>query len=231
MKSFAPKPWVVPMPVLIIGTYNEDGTPNAMNAAWSGQWDMKEIMISMGSHVTTKNLDRNGEFTVAFATKNTMVASDFVGIVSAKNDPKKMDKTGWNIEKATMVDAPVFTDFPMTLECRIKEKYDESETGYYLVAEIVNILVDEKYLAEDGNPDMQKMELIVLDPIHHGYIQLGDKVGNAFSDGKVLKNNMETERILLRRWQESDAEVLFKYASDPDVGPRAGWPAHKSVEQ
>ena len=231
MKSFAPKPWVVPMPVLIIGTYNEDGTPNAMNAAWSGQWDMKEIMISMGSHVTTKNLDRNGEFTVAFATKNTMVASDFVGIVSAKNDPKKMDKTGWNIEKATMVDAPVFTDFPMTLECRIKEKYDESETGYYLVAEIVNILVDEKYLAEDGNPDMQKMELIVLDPIHHGYIQLGDKVGNAFSDGKALKNNMETERILLRRWQESDAEVLFKYASDPDVGPRAGWPAHKSVEE
>lgn len=113
MKSFAPKPWIVPMPVLIIGTYNEDGTPNAMNAAWSGQWDMKEIMISMGSHVTTKNLDRNGEFTVAFATKNTMVASDFVGIVSAKNDPKKMDKTGWNIEKATMVDAPVFTDFPM----------------------------------------------------------------------------------------------------------------------
>ena len=75
------------------------------------------------------------------------------------------------------------------------------------------------------------MELIVLDPIHHGYIQLGDKVGNAFSDGKALKNNMETERILLRRWQESDAEVLFKYASDPDVGPRAGWPAHKSVEE
>ena len=132
MKSFAPKPWVVPMPVLIIGTYNEDGTPNAMNAAWSGQWDMKEIMISMGSHVTTKNLDRNGEFTVAFATKNTMVASDFVGIVSAKNDPKKMDKTGWNIEKATMVDAPVFTDFPMTLECRIKEKYDEARPATIL---------------------------------------------------------------------------------------------------
>lgn len=86
-----------------------------------------------------------------------------------------------------MVNAPVFTDFPMTMECRIKEKYDESETGYYLIAEIVNILVDEKYLAEDGNPDMEKMELIVFDPIHHSYIQLGDKVGNAFSDGKALK--------------------------------------------
>ena len=116
-----------------------------------------------------------------------MVASDFVGIVSANNDPKKMDETGWNIEKATMVNAPVFTDFPMTLECRIKEKYDESETGYYPVAEIVNILVDEKYLAEAGNPDTEKMELIAFDPIPHGYLQLGAKVGNAFSDGQALK--------------------------------------------
>ena len=187
MKSFAPKPWFAPQPVLAIGTYNKEGVANAMNAAWAGQWDMKEIMISMGNHVTTDNLKLGGEFSVAFATKKTMVASDFVGIVSAKNDPKKMEKTGWNIEKASMVNAPVFTDFPMTLECRIKEKYDESETGYYLIAEIVNILVDEKYLAEDGNPDMEKMELIVFDPIHHGYIQLGKKVGNAFSDGKALK--------------------------------------------
>ena len=115
MKSFAPKPWVAPQPVLIIGTYNKEGIANAMNAAWAGQWDMKEIVISMGKHATTDNLKLNGEFTVAFATKQTMVASDFVGIVSAKNDPKKMEKTGWNIEKATMVDAPVFTDFPMTL--------------------------------------------------------------------------------------------------------------------
>ena len=73
MKSFAPKPWVVPQPVLIIGTYNKDGVANAMNAAWAGQWDMKEIMISMGNHVTTDNLKIGGEFTVAFATKKTMV--------------------------------------------------------------------------------------------------------------------------------------------------------------
>ena len=187
MKTFEPKPWLVPQPVLIIGTYNKDGVANAMNAAWAGQWDVNEIMISMGKHATTDNLKIDGEFIVAFATKKTMVAADFVGIVSAKNDSKKMEKTGWNIEKATKVNAPVFTDFPMTLECRINEKFNESETGYYLVAEIVNILVDEEYLAEDGNPDMEKMELIVFDPIHHGYIQLGSKIGNAFSDGKALK--------------------------------------------
>lgn len=187
MKSFTPKPWVVPQPVLIIGTYNTDGVANAMNAAWAGQWDNKEIVISMGRHATTENLEHNGGFTVAFATRSTMLAADFVGIVSAKNDPRKMEKTGWGIKRATTVNAPVFTDFPMTLECRVKEKYEESETGYYLVAEIVNILVDEKYLAEDGNPDLEKMELIVFDPIHHGYILLGNKVGQAFSDGKALK--------------------------------------------
>lgn len=186
MKSFAPKPWVVPQPVLIIGTYDKNGTPNAMNAAWGGQWDMHEIVISMGAHATTENLNSNGEFTVAFATKDTLVASDYVGIVSAKKEPNKVEKTGWNVTKAEQINAPVFTDFPMTLECKIKEKIDESAEGYYIVADIVNILVNEKYLAADGQPDIEKMQLIVFDPVHHGYIQLGNKVGQAFSDGKKL---------------------------------------------
>ena len=187
MKSFGQKPWVLPQPVLIIGTYNSDGTSNAMNAAWSGQWDSKEIMISMGSHATTENLNRCGEFTVAFATKDTMVASDFVGIVSAKNDPEKIKKTGWTAIKSEHVNAPVFTDFPMTLECRILRKIDETKEGYNIVAEIVNILVDETYLAEDGKPDVEKMQLITYEPVHHGYLIMGERVGNAFADGKKLK--------------------------------------------
>ena len=187
MKSFGQKPWVLPQPVLIIGTYNNDGTPNAMNAAWGGQWDSKEIMICMGSHATTENLDRCGEFTVAFATKDTMVASDFVGIVSGKNDPEKMQKTGWTAIKSEHVNAPVFTEFPMTLECRILRKIDETEDRYNLIAEIVNILVDEAYLAEDGKPDVEKMQLISYEPVHHGYLVMGERVGNAFADGKRLK--------------------------------------------
>ena len=187
MKSFGQKPWVLPQPVLIIGTYNNDGTPNAMNAAWGGQWDSKEIMICMGSHATTENLDRCGEFTVAFATKDTMVAADFVGIVSGKNEPEKMQKTGWTAIKSEHVNAPVFTEFPMTLECRILRKIDETKDGYNLIAEIVNILVDEAYLAEDGKPDVEKMQLISYEPVHHGYLVMGERVGNAFADGKRLK--------------------------------------------
>lgn len=187
MKSFKAQPWMLPQPVLVIGTYNEEGLPNAMNAAWAGQWDGTEIMISMGSHATTANLNRTGEFTVAFATKETMVAADYVGLVSAKNVANKLEKTGWKVEKSVNVNAPVFTDFPMTLECRIKQKLEESETGYYIIAEIVNILVDEKYLAADGKPDVAQMNLITYEPVHHGYVQLGAKVGNAFAIGKELK--------------------------------------------
>lgn len=177
----------MPQSVIVIGTYDQDGKPNAMNAAWSGQWDRNEIMISMGSHATTENLNRCGEFTVAFATKRTMVAADYVGIVSGKKNPDKIRNTGWTAVKAENVNAPLFTDFPMTLECRIAKKIDESASGYYIIAEIVNIVCDEKYLAPDGKPDVEKMELITFDPIHHTYIQFGQKVGNAFSDGKKLK--------------------------------------------
>lgn len=187
MKSFGKKAWMLPQPVLIIGTYDAEGRPNAMNAAWGGQWDAQEIMISMGKHATTANLNRCGEFTVAFATTETLVAADYVGITSAVNTPDKMTKSGLTAVKADNVNAPLFTEFPLTLECRISRKIDESDSGYYIVAEIVNIVCADEYLAADGKPDVEKMQLITFDPVHNGYIALGKRVGNAFSDGRQLK--------------------------------------------
>ena len=187
MKSFGSKPWMLPQPVLLIGTYDKEGRANAMNAAWGGQWDQHEIIISLGSHQTTDNLAVTGELTVGFATAETLVAADYVGMASGRRTADKMERTGWTTEKAPNVNAPLFRELPMTLECRVKEKIDESETGYYLVAEIVNIVCDEKYLAEDGQPDVACMNLITYDPVHHTYIQLGKTVGKAFSDGKQLK--------------------------------------------
>ena len=157
------------------------------NAAWAGQWDGDKIMISMGNHQTTVNLNANPDFTIAFATTETMVAADFVGVVSGKKVKDKVAKTGWKVEKGEKVNAPVFTDFPMTMECRIERKIDESETGYYIVAKIVNIRVNEEYLAEDGKPDLEKMHLLTFDPIHLGYLEIGKRVGNAFKDGTQLK--------------------------------------------
>lgn len=186
-KNFKPKAWLLPQPVLIVGTYNADGTPNAMNAAWGGQWDATEIMISMGSHATTDNLNRCGDFTVAFATASTCEAADYVGLVSGRSHPDKIARTGWTSQKAETVDAPVFDCFPMTLECRIKEKLFESATGCYIIAEIVSIVCREEYLAADGKPDVEKMQLVTFDPVHLGYIALGPRVADAFSVGKALK--------------------------------------------
>lgn len=187
MKSFGSKDWVLPQPVLIIGTYDRNGNPNAMNAAWGGQWDRNEIFISLGSHQTTDNLALNDELTIAFATTDTLVASDFVGIVSRRNDPAKMQKTGWKSQKAPNVNAPVFDVFPLTLECRISRRIDATPEGGYFVAQIVNTLCKEEYLAPDGKPDVEKLNLITFDPVHLGYIRLGNRVGDAFSAGNQLK--------------------------------------------
>ena len=186
MKEFKPHAGLLPQPVLIIGTYSSDGTPNAMNAAWGGQWDYKEIMISLGAHATTENLKNSPDFTVTFATKQTLKKADYVGIVSGKKQPDKVTRADMAYMHAQYVNAPVFTDFPMTLECRVKEKLQESETGCYVIAEIVNILCSEDYLGEDGKPDVEKMHLITFDPVHNGYIELGHKAGDAFKDGKSL---------------------------------------------
>jgi flavin reductase (DIM6/NTAB) family NADH-FMN oxidoreductase RutF len=177
----------MPQTVIIIGTYDADGTPNAMNVAWAGTWDNDKIIISLGSHQTTINLKANPELTIALATRETMTSADFVGLVSGRNVKDKVSKAGWKVEKAGMVNAPLFADFPMTFECKVERKIDESESGCYLVARIVNIDVDEKYLAEDGKPDIEKMHLITFDPVHLGYLEIGPRVGNAFSDGKTLK--------------------------------------------
>ncbi len=186
MKTFKPNAWLLPQPVLVIGTYSADGTPNAMNAAWGGQWDEKEIMISLGSHATTDNLKRCGDLTVSFATVDTLVAADFVGLESARKHADKLARTGWQSTKGECVDAPVFDCFPMTLECRVKDKLFESPTGFYLVADIVNIRCKEEFLAEDGKPDVAAMKLITFDPVHHTYISLGETAGKAFSAGKEL---------------------------------------------
>ncbi len=188
MKSFEPAPWVLPQPVLIIGTYNADGTANAMNAAWGGQCGGREIIISLGSHATTANMERNKEFTVTFATTSQVVAADYVGVVSGNDVKDKVANTGWKVAMSPNINAPVFKDFPVTLECKVKEVLNGSlNSGCLLIGEIVGVQAREDYLAEDGLPDVEKMKLITYDGIHHNYIELGGKVGEAFSDGDKLK--------------------------------------------
>lgn len=179
--DFGAKPWAVPMPVLIVGTYDKDCVPNAMNAAWGMISDENEISISMSEHKTTENIAATGAFTVSFATRSTVIPCDYVGMVSAKNVPDKFAKAGFHATKSSRVNAPLIDELPMALECKVKS----FENGI-LIGEIVNVTADES-IVTDGKIDIKKLSPIGFDPISHTYVEIGDVVGKAFSDGAALK--------------------------------------------
>ena len=183
-KDFGKKTIITPLPVVIIGTYDEEGTPNAMNAAWAGQVDADQIIISLSKHKTTDNLERKGEFTVAFATRKTAVASDYFGIESGRK-VNKIEKAGFHAVKAAYVDAPVFEEYPLVLECRVVEMKPDGD-GYLLTGETVNMSVDESILT-DGKVDLGKMEPIMFDSAMNKYRVIGEIVADAFKAGFELK--------------------------------------------
>ncbi|MBR1623900.1 MAG: flavin reductase, partial [Pseudobutyrivibrio sp.] len=119
-KNFGANPLMYPLPVLIIGTYDENGVPNAMNAAWGVVTDFKEITISLSDHKTTDNLVAKKAFTVSMATENQLVACDYVGIESGRKVPNKFEKAGFHAIKSEFVDAPLIDELPMALECTVK---------------------------------------------------------------------------------------------------------------
>ena len=184
-KNFGAKSWLYPMPVLIIGTYDETGIPDAMNAAWGMISDTDKVTICLdASHKTVKNILVKKDFTVSMADAKNVIAADYVGIVSGNDVPDKVSKTGWHVTKSEFVDAPIFEELPMTLECKMLSYDEEAEL---MTGEIVNICVDESILGEDGKIDLTKFQPITYDPVHHDYLTLGGKVGNAFKDGRKIQ--------------------------------------------
>ena len=172
------------MPVLIVGTYDENGNPNAMNAAWGGVYDTNMVMVCLADdHKTTENIKRTEAFTLSFATVKTVVPCDYVGIVSANDEPNKFSKAGFHARKSEFVNAPVIDELPMTVECRLI-KFNEDGI---CIGEIVNVSADESILDEKGKIDAKKLDPIIYDGVTHNYWSFGEKVGRAFSDGKKIK--------------------------------------------
>ena len=183
-KNFGVKTWAYPMPVFIVAAYDKNGEPCCMNAAWGGIYDTNQIMVCLDdNHRTTKNIAESGAFTVSIADSKHIVQADYVGIISGNNVPNKMKIAGLTTVKSTFVNAPIINEFPMTIECRLL-KFNEDGI---CIGEIVNVSADEAVLGDDGQIDTNKLDAVTYDPIHHAYIKLGAKVGNAFSDGKKLK--------------------------------------------
>ncbi len=183
-KDFGAQTWLYPMPVLIIGTYDEQGNADAMNAAWGGVYKDKEIMLCLSrDHRTTKNILATGAFTVSFADEAHMTGADYVGLVSGNDVPDKLDRAGFTTVKSAHVNAPLICELPVAAECRL----DKVNEDGIVIGEIVNITADESVLGEDGQIDAGKLKPISFEPVHNDYRILGEKAGNAFQDGEKLK--------------------------------------------
>ena len=172
------------MPVLIVGSYDENGVPNAMNAAWGGIYDTNLVMVCLADdHKTTDNIKKSGAFTLSFATAKTVAPCDYVGIVSANDIPDKFDRAGFHATKSEFVNAPLIDELPMAVECRLL-KFNEDGI---CIGEIVNISAEESILDENGKVDAKKLDPIIYDSVSHAYWSFGEKVGSAFCDGKSIK--------------------------------------------
>lgn len=183
-KNFGAKPILYPQAVFIIASYDEKGNADAMNAAWGGVAGGNKIFMCISSHKSTDNILARKAFTVSMGTADTVIACDYVGLVSAKDEPEKMKKSGFHAAKSEYVDAPVIEELPMTLECKLIS-YDPE--NHYMFGEIVNVSADESILGKNGNISVEKLRPVIFDGANAAYHVIGEKVGNAFRDGAALK--------------------------------------------
>jgi flavin reductase (DIM6/NTAB) family NADH-FMN oxidoreductase RutF len=182
-KNFGPAHALMttPQPCVMIATWDKDHTPDVMMAAWAGQYDHNQIVVSMSKHKTTENLELTGAFTVSFADVRTVAESDYLGIVSGTKVPDKVAKVGFSVSPSPNVDAPIIDQYPLTLECKVVSWKDG-----ILVGEVVNMSADECILT-DGKVDLGKLQPIVFDAAALTYRALGEVVGQAWGSGKKFQ--------------------------------------------
>ena len=177
---------IFPMPVLLIATYNEDGTVNVMNAAWGTMLSYEHVALKLAEgRKTVKNIKARKAFTVSIADANHIVEADYFGIVSGNNTKDKFKTSGLTAVKSSNVDAPIINEFPICLECKFVE-YQSGKFGSGVIGEIVNVTADEK-VVKDGKIDIPSVNAIAFDLYTNGYYKVTEKVGNAFRDGLHLK--------------------------------------------
>ena len=177
---------IFPMPVLMIATYNEDGSVNVMNAAWGTMLERDMVALNLTeTHKTVQNIKARGAFTVSIADAAHAVEADYFGVESGNHTTDKLARSGLTASKAETVDAPVINEFPICLECQFIE-YQGGEYGMGVIGKVVSVTADERVMT-DGRVDVEKVQAIAFDPYTHGYYKVTERVGGAFKDGLKLK--------------------------------------------
>lgn len=177
---------IFPMPVLMVATYNEDGSVNVMNAAWGTMQEKGIVALNLSkTHKTVKNIKARGAFTVSIADAKHVIEADYFGVASGNRVANKFEKSGLTAVKSETVDAPIINEFPLCLECEFIE-YQDGKYGCGVIGKVVNVTADESVMVND-KVDMTLVNAIAFDPYTHGYYSVSKRVGEAFKDGLRLK--------------------------------------------
>ena len=177
---------IFPMPVLLISTFNEDGTVDVMNAAWGTMLDRDMVALNLTeTHKTVQNIKSRKGFVIHLADAKHVVEADWFGVVSGGKEPKKFEKSGMTFVRSELVDAPIINELPVAIECEFVE-YQSDETGLGVIGKVLRTSVEEANM-KDGSIDIDSLEEIAFDPYTHGYYKVGGRVGEAFRDGLKLK--------------------------------------------
>jgi flavin reductase (DIM6/NTAB) family NADH-FMN oxidoreductase RutF len=186
-KSIGAKTLLFPTPVLMIGSYDQDGKPNLMNAAWGGICNSQPPSVAVSLRKATYShacIVARKAFTVGIACESKMAEADYMGIASGRTG-NKFEATGLTPVRSELVDAPYAREFPLVLECRLLHIF---ELGLHtqFIGEIVDVKADNDVLGDDGLPDILKIRPLIYDTGHKGYYGVGEFLGQAFSVGKAL---------------------------------------------
>jgi flavin reductase (DIM6/NTAB) family NADH-FMN oxidoreductase RutF len=186
MKNSLGAETIVPTtPVWVVGTYNQDGKPNVMTAAWGGICCSKPpcLYVSLRKATYTYgNILERKAFTVSVPSEKYVKEADYFGIASGK----KIDKfaaTGLTPVKSDLVDAPYVKEFPIIIECKVV-KIVEIGLHTEFIGEIIDVKADSSVLNEKNLPDIEKVKPIIWNIGGMTYHKVGNSVGQAFSIGK-----------------------------------------------
>ncbi len=188
-KSIGAKTLLFPTPVLMVGTYDNNGKPNLMTAAWGGiccsEPPCVAVSLRKARHSYSSIVERKA-FTVGIASEKKMAEADYCGIFSGR-DVDKFAVAGLTPIKSELVDAPYAEEFPVVLECRLLHTI---EIGVHtqFIGEIVDVKGDPDVIGDDGHLDIMKIKPLIFDTSHSGYHGVGPRLGKAFSIGKGLSS-------------------------------------------
>jgi flavin reductase (DIM6/NTAB) family NADH-FMN oxidoreductase RutF len=185
-KRLGASPMIIPMPAVLVATYNDDGTANAMTAAWASACCHTPPCVGVAvrdSRKTYANIKARRAFTINVASADLAVEVDALGIVSGHKEPDKLAKLGLETERAAAVDAPIVTRCPIAVECRLVHALPLG-THTWFVGEVVEVQAEERVVGAEGIVDLDALDPLAYATSAGEYRGIGRALGRAYRIGK-----------------------------------------------